>query len=572
MIIEGQLETTNAEINQIKEFKNVKNSCPIWMRIMIYEIIVAGAPPSGIDGIVRSVLKHVVPFLKVRMPVESTIKYMRIEIGLISDSMNALVLAQCKRIIQLGHDGTDVNGIAVLAANLVVELKNGERTDLMLRGCFVAKGKTSQLELESIQTALKRYKDLLVKWQETYSKLYPGEESGIPAPDGIDITKLLSGSVMSDNASAAVKTSKLIIDHILSELKDLIADASEGLDVDLLSKLPSHIRDRLMIEGISFDELAEMDDAQIREIFEPLILTCARHTSNLLVDVGAKAENSYLKVLLGSYAENFTSFDRVTADITSLLRACGKEFDFRSQATYPKGDAVTYFFHWLQSKYPTRLVLNSFRAMLGGRQDHKLAAALELWWNRELFVEFLVERAAQEKSKSILRSAIESTLNSVEIVGALIARSVIFDKIFEPLRFFSANNDLKEKEHWTSLNMANVIAAVKSAVDVAKFDGYFLLNEELDVFVDIESAVYTQYKADLLREKKELPNGETVEWRQPVRDELYCPKDATNVAAKEHAVKMIEVWCESIAEACSTNAVKEYINGGKFSIENQVHR
>ena len=120
--------------------------------------------------------------------------------------------------------------------------------------------------------------------------------------------------------------------------------------------------------------------------------------------------------------------------------------------------------------------------------------------------------------------------------------------------------------------MANVIAAVKSAVDVAKFDGYFLLNEELDVFVDIESAVYTQYKADLLREKKELPNGETVEWRQPVRDELYCPKDATNVAAKEHAVKMIEVWCESIAEACSTNAVKEYINGGKFSIENQVHR
>jgi len=504
------------------------------------------------------------------MPTDATIMNMRIEIGLVSDSMNALVLARCKRIIQLGHDGTDVNGIAVLAANMVVELMNGDQTEVMLRGCFVAKGKTSQLELESVLSALQRFKDLLTKWQETHTTMFPDEDSGIPHPDGIDLKKLLSGSLMSDNAAAALKTSKLIVEHVVSEVDEMIMESSEGMTNEDFDGLPEHIRDRLTSEGIGLPQLSEMDDDELLEFFKPLVLTCARHTSNLLVDVGAKAEHKYLKVALGTYTEVFTSFDRVTPDITSLLRACGKEFDFRSQSTYPKGDAVTYFLHWLQKEHPTRLVLNSFRAMLGGRQDHKLAAALELWWNRDLFVDFLVARAAQEKNVSTLRSAIESSLNSVEVVGALIARSVIFDKIFEPLRFFSASNDLKDNEGWTSLNMAPVYEAVKKITDQAKSNGRLLVNADLDIFSSITSDEYEKYKADALTDQKQLPNETNTAWRAGVRAELYAPKDPTNVVAMEDAVKLIEVWCEAISEACTTTAVKNYITGGELSTANQV--
>jgi len=131
--IEKKMMDLREKMSKIKVFQYEQMHCPDWMRIMIYEIIVAGAPPSGVDGIVRSVLKHVVPILKARMPHEKTIMNLRIEIGLVSDSMSAMVLARCKRIIQVGHDGTDVNGIAVLAANMVVELMNGDQTELMLR-------------------------------------------------------------------------------------------------------------------------------------------------------------------------------------------------------------------------------------------------------------------------------------------------------------------------------------------------------------------------------------------------------------------------------------------------------
>ena len=133
--------------------------------------------------------------------------------------------------------------------------------------------------------------------------------------------------------------------------------------------------------------------------------------------------------------------------------------------TAAEGDAMTYFLQWLIKNYPKRMVLNSFRAMLGGRQDFELAAAMELWWNRALFVEFLEWRAEQEPDSSRLRSAIAAPLKCIEIVGALYARAVLMDKVFEAVRFFSASGDLKEKENWTTLNMAIVYEAV---MDIAR--------------------------------------------------------------------------------------------------------
>jgi len=450
---------------------------PEWMRLMIYEVVAHGAPPSGVEGIVRAVLKKAAPFMEVKyFPRTETIKYLRIEIGLVSDSVSALRLAECKAVLQIGHDGTDVNGVALLAANLRVELKNGDTTDLMLRACFVALGKTSELEFKSILGALQRLKDLLTYWRAEFSTLFgENEESGLPDPAGIDLKKLLAKAIMSDNAAAAVGTSKKIVDYLMKELKEMVEDGDEAL-----KELPGHVLQILQDEGLDAAALAKMSDDELWDLLAPIILTCARHTSNLLVDYGAKAELKYLKEALGEYLDLFSSFERVTADITGLLRATGKEFDFRSQATYPKGDAVTYFFHWLHENYPVRPILNSFRAMLGGRQDHKLAAAFELWWSRPVFVEFLIWKALQSPlCTSKLRAAIESHLNSVEVVGTLMARSIMFDKIFEPLRFFSANNDLMMKDGWTSLNMAHVYELVTEAVDYAKTHGAYLMDASM---------------------------------------------------------------------------------------------
>ena len=484
-----------AKVEGMKEFKYVSvggrgrgaQTIPDWLRLMIYELIVIGIPAAGVGRAVQTVLKHAVPSMVVKMPHGRTVKVLREETSLLTDLMSAIVLARCERIKQLCHDGTEMNGVPMMAGNVIGEL-NGVDVDVMVRGCFVALGKTSELEVrcfsrrmklavtlsalvqvKSIEEAFAYLRELLAAACAEWTSTYPEEPIPFPHPDGITLVKLAGGSAQSDNAAAAVGTSRLLAEHVYKEVQDALkAGTDEDGEVDVTG-LPAHLRKIIeeIIESKTLDPkaLASLTVDQIREVFKVILTTCQRHTSNLLIDWGAKAEELYLKLLLEEDLSGFDPFVRISAKLADLLRACGKEFDFRSQAVYAKGDAMTYFLQWLIKNYPKRMVLNSFRAMLGGRQDFELAAAMELWWNRALFVEFLEWRAEQEPDSSRLRSAIAAPLKCIEIVGALYARAVLMDKVFEAVRFFSASGDLKEKENWTTLNMAIVYEAV---MDIAR--------------------------------------------------------------------------------------------------------
>ena len=105
-----------------------------------------------------------------------------------------------------------------------------------------------------------------------------------------------------------------------------------------------------------------------------------------------------------------------------MCRASGKECDWRTQAAYAKGDAVIYFDHWLIRERYDKLVLNTVRAIKGGRQDVEIDAAIELWWNLTTLCEFLVSRSAQEKERSKLRDCLATQGGSIEVRGALMAR------------------------------------------------------------------------------------------------------------------------------------------------------
>ncbi len=61
-------------------------------------------------------------------------------------------IALCVRINQLIYDGTDMKQVALLAASMLVVLGEGAGefdVDVMLRGAFVALGKTAEHELDS---------------------------------------------------------------------------------------------------------------------------------------------------------------------------------------------------------------------------------------------------------------------------------------------------------------------------------------------------------------------------------------------------------------------------------------
>ena len=214
-------------------------------------------------------------------------KYVREEISLVTDSMSALVLSECKRIIQIGHDATDANSITLLAANMLVELDDGRNVDLMLRGCFVALGKTSELEVKSITRALDHLKDLLSDWHQVHKQMF-GEELGLADASGITLTKALGGSSISDNAAAASKTSRMLIELMMDKLKDMIAGGDESVEA-----LPAHVKG--LFEDMDLEKLGELTDDELNEVAKSLVLSCNRHTSNLLIKPGVKAEKAYLK-------------------------------------------------------------------------------------------------------------------------------------------------------------------------------------------------------------------------------------------------------------------------------------
>ena len=79
-----------------------------------------------------------------------------------------------------------------------------------------------------------------------------------------------------------------------------------------------------------------------------------------------------------------------------------------------------------------RMVLNSFRAMVGGRC------------------------APPPSFGGIGLSSLNSSL---EIIGAIMGRTVILDKLIEPIGFFSSSEALRKEQGWTSLNMVNKMKA-----------------------------------------------------------------------------------------------------------------
>jgi hypothetical protein len=368
-------------------------------------------------------------------------------------------------------DGTDMNQVALLAANMLVVLDEGDGefdVDVMLRGAFIALGKTAEHERDSIAQQFERLRSLLQDWIDEYKKLFPGKPCPLPNPAEITMSKLAAGGIQSDNAATAVKTSRMLAEVVYSEARrELEAGFDENYDLDL-SKLPKHLVKLIEAKGLDPEVVADMNDEQLAEVLNVILSTCQRHTYNLLIDVGAKAELEYLKLLLNESLDDFTEFERVTVDVSNLNRAAGKELDYRAEAAYAKGGAVIHYFEFLVTRYSKTVVLNTFRSMLGGRQDHALAAAFELWWNRPIAVEYLDWRSAQEPTRSKLRDAIAVNLRCIEIVGALMARAVLFDKLFEPIRFFSADDDLRAKEGWTTLNMSEVYERLKAVCDRAK--------------------------------------------------------------------------------------------------------
>jgi hypothetical protein len=86
---------------------------------------------------------------------------------------------EAERVIQLGHDGSEIGQISTLTFNAKLADSEGKNTeDLSPRGCYYTKGATSKLELEAMEAVFENGQQKLKLWREVYDLLFPPKASG----------------------------------------------------------------------------------------------------------------------------------------------------------------------------------------------------------------------------------------------------------------------------------------------------------------------------------------------------------------------------------------------------------
>ena len=455
-------------------------------------------------------------------------------------------------------------------------------------------GKTSALSVKTVLESFKYLRDLLSKVKNAYRAEHGTDEDPFPSPEGIDLAKLAGGYISSDHANAAKATSNAIADAVCGRvaaiLEDMKAASSAGGDVAAASSLLP----RLVRDEVKATPIPDVRPEAVATALRPQCLGCLLHLNNLIVGAGVKAENTFMEKVLaassrseeqvghpGEEVDAGVQSDTQSYDLNSLLRAAAKLFDFRTLQAYAKGDAIKLFEPWVQRKFEGIVVANSFRAEKGGRQDHAVEAAIELFHNREVFLAYLVARSESQEDGR-LRSYLKGMLGSLEVVGALMARSILFDKIFEPLRFLASSNELRDLG-FTSYHMAAVYQRLDHVLATAEENPSILMDDSLDVFLEVLQEhnaqdqvdstqvkdLYVQHRAHLLEERKQAVTAPdatgrapTKPWAAQVRRELYDPQDPTNLAAVPHAKQTLGVWAEAMREYLRKGPAKEYLLGG----------
>eukprot|EP00965_Chrysotila_dentata_P011317 369425-Pleurochrysis_carterae.AAC.1 len=109
---------------------------------------------------------------------------------------------------------------------------------------------------------------------------------------------------------------------------------------------------------------------------------CAQHIRNIILGAMSAAGAAYLKEQLEESLSLFYSFERMSTDISALIRAIYKEM--HNEGNYAKGKGRREFMPWLLEGTP----FFPLERADGGRQGLDFDGAVPIYLNRKLFVFF----------------------------------------------------------------------------------------------------------------------------------------------------------------------------------------
>ena len=230
---------------------------------------------------------------------------------------------------------------------------------------------------------------------------------------------------------------------------------------------------------------------------------------------------------------------------------------------YAKGKGAS-FLSWVIEKYPNRAVYVLYRADLGTRLDSTTEAALALYMNRELYLEFLHERIAAAKEENKLENALYILLSSNEIIAAIRVRAMFHLKVTMPMRFLTNSNDL----NFSPADMGPVVDALYKFLDVAENNGDKLVDVNLNIFRDVLAdgteahSAFASWQKDFMDTTGSSIGG-TVKripiWRLAV-NEVFDPSDAVNKSTGALVIPLIQEWAKGMKEGMLETPQREHLS------------
>ena len=418
---------------------------------------------------------------------------------------------------------------------------------ICLRGAFPTDNKTAQCEAEGIRDrVLGHGRSLLEGWRKKFTSMFPSETCSIPDPSTYRFARLAGGSsVMSDGCNQARKMQELIKVMIVEDYINALGEGGQ-------------------------EKWASMSNMEKNEAVRVYVVTCQNHLRNTMIRHGAKHERDFMNATLEEVLGTIDADIRVSMDVESICRAANKEFMFSGSSLYAKGKGAS-FLSWVIHKHPHRVIYVLYRADLGSRLDSTTEAALALYMNREVYVEYLIERISSAKDDNKLELALITALTSKEVIAAIRARAMLHIKITMPMRFITNNTDL----NYSPADMGPVVDALYNFFGRMQADGNALMDIDLDIFRDAfetedEKDAYTSFKRSHFSRLGHSIDGTKrgiPVWRLAV-NEVFEPADATNKSTDAFVPQLLQCWATGMKEGILKTPQKDHLTegGGSYSV------
>jgi hypothetical protein len=322
----------------------------------------------------------------------------------------AIRLGRSKRVTQLTHDGTTLNGIHLLSVGGYIESvdSNGVKTSrpLCITPSFVVVDQTAESAFSGIKMCFERGKEKLrLLIEEAERRGLDWQRLGIPRPEDLDMRKCAYGCCMNDNCNTAKSTADMVKDHVVF----------------------------LIDQGKEYDETSNEIDGENEEEEELMLkFGCAAHIRDLIQKSGILHEHELMLEWFSDVDPEALKKQRINPDNSDLIYAVQKEFS-NVKDNYQRGKADDLA-EYAKREFPRGILLSMGRAGTGNRFDAKLKDAMALFINKNIYINFFLGLENGSGLTTMLDTSVFDRLVCKEVQAALRSRAIFWYIMFQPYR------------------------------------------------------------------------------------------------------------------------------------------